>query len=806
MGAPCDEPCFSMNKFLFLSILFILTCFQLSAQADFTSDTTAGCSPLVINFQDLTPNATSWDWDFGNGNSSTLKDPGTTYITAQDYTITLVVGFADGSTQTVTKSNYITINDRPIAAFEAIAPTVCIGDAVQLNDLSTLGSANITEWIWDFGDGSISNEQNPSHVYPLVGCYTITLAIKDANGCGDVLVLPSYVCINEFPDASFSANNTLGCNPPFAVQFSSTGTTSSNHFWDFGNGETSNAVNPSYVYRDIGAFSVTHVVSDAAGCSDTVRLGNLINIGQNQVNIQVSDSVVCLGNALTFSCGATAGSTVSWDFGDGNTSTICNASHTYTIPGNYTATATITDPDGCTYTGSKQILVGEAPNASFDTDSPLLCEDPFTVTFTNTSVNNEPVTYQWLFSDGGNYTTENVTHTFPNNPPEFQPYLYNISLTVTNDAGCSATDNKINHIISGHTVAAVTALPRSGCAPLMVDFQDSSLSTGTLNSWLWNFGDGNTSTLENPTHTYADTGLYDVTLIVETVEGCRDTVVYEDFVDMGEAIGGEFEAIPTLACAQQPVQFNYLGPVVDSVRWMFGDGVEDTELNPEHAFTDVGIFDVRLITYNRGCADTLIKFQYLEVQPPIARFEMSSAVGCTLPFEVIFTDGSIGADVWEWDFGDGNTSTDQNPRNTYTAAGTYVVTLNVRNIASGCEYAIDNIINVVPLDIDFSVSDSSGCFPHAVNFTDASINATSWEWNFGDGITSSSPNPIHTYNEPGSYHVELKVENVLGCRDSVIRYDHITAWGPDINFEVVDPSDCAPFNIQFLIIPLLWRQ
>lgn len=786
-----------MNKYLCLFLLFILTCSHSFAQADFTSDTTAGCSPLVVNFEDRTPNATSWDWDFGNGSTSTLKDPGTTYITAQDYTVTLTVGFADGSTQTVTKSNYVTINDRPEAAFEATSSTVCLGDPVQFNDLSTLGSANITEWLWDFGDGTTSTAPNPSHVFPLVGCYTITLAITDANGCGDVLVLPSYACVNEYPDASFSANNTLGCNAPFSVQFTSTGTTTLNHFWDFGNGETSTAVNPSYTYRTDGAFTVTHVISDAAGCSDTVRLENLINIGQNQVNIQASDSIVCLGNALTFNCGATPGSTVSWDFGDGNTSILCNASHTYAAPGTYTATASITDPDGCTYTGSKQILVGEAPNASFDTDSPLLCEPPFTVTFTNTSVNNEPVTYQWQFSDGGNYDTENVTHTFPNNPPEFQPYLYNISLTVTNAAGCSATETKINHIISGHTGAAITAMPRSGCAPLTVNFQDSSFSTGTINNWLWEFGDGNTSTLQNPSHTYADTGLYDVTLIVETQEGCRDTTVYEDFVDMGEPIGGDFEAAPLLACAQQPVQFTYLGPPVDSVRWIFGDGGEGTELNPEHAFTDVGVFDVRLITYNRGCADTLIKFQYVDVQPPIARFQMSSAVGCTLPFEVIFTDGSIGADSWLWDFGDGTTSTDQNPRHTYTEAGTFVVTLTVANAASGCEYAIDNIINIVPLDIDFSVGDSSGCFPFVANFTDESINATSWEWNFGDGVTSSTPNPAHTYTDPGSYHVELKVENVLGCRDSVIRYDYITAWGPDISFEVVDPSDCAPFNIQF---------
>ncbi|RMG25381.1 MAG: PKD domain-containing protein, partial [Bacteroidetes bacterium] len=786
-----------MKKCVFLIALIILSCQTIWAQADFTADTTSGCSPLVINFQDLSNNAVSWQWDFGNGNTSNLKNPGTTYIQPGTYTVRLTIGLSGGGNQTVTKTNYITIHERPQAQFDATNPANCIGDPVQFNDLSAPGSGAITQWLWDFGDGSTSTFSDPTYTFPLVGSYTITLAVRDENGCNSVLVEPNYISVNDYPDASFSADNTLGCDPPFAVQFTSEGTTGLNHFWDFGNGDTSTAVHPNYIFRQRGAFSITHVVYDAAGCSDTVRHEQMVSIGQNEVNIQVSDSVVCLGEPIQFMCGARPGSTVSWDFGDGGNSTSCDVSHSYAAAGTYTASLSITDAEGCTYTGTKTIVIGEAPDANFDTDPALLCEAPFTVNFTNTSVNSGAVTYLWEFSDGATYTTEHVTHTFPDNPPEFQPYLYNISLTVTNEAGCSAVERRVNHIVSGHTVAAIQAMPRSGCAPLAVQFMDSSFSTSTVNSWLWDFGDGNTSSLQNPLHTYADTGLYDVTLTVGTTDGCTSTTVFGQYIDMGQAVAGDFDAAPTLACAQQPIQFNLLTTGVDSVRWLFGDGGESTELSPEHAYTDVGQFDVSLITYKRGCGDTLTKFQFVDIQPPIARFSMSGSIGCQLPFEVIFTDESIGADSWEWDFGDGATSTEQNPRHTYTQAGSYVVTLRVRNSAAGCEYAIDNVVNVVPLDVAFQASDSSGCFPFAVSFTDLSVNAISWEWDFGDGNTSTEPNPTHIYQAPGSYHVQLKVSNVLGCLDSLIRYDYITAWGPDVRFEVVDSSDCAPFNIQF---------
>lgn len=790
-----------MKGTLFFSLLiaFLIIPSLSLAQADFVADSLSGCSPVVVRFTDQSTNAVSWSWDFGNGSTSNLQNPGTTYIQPGSYTISMTATFANGSTRTVTKDNYITIYGSPQAQFGAADSAICLGEIARFQDQSTPGTGAITSWLWDFGTGVVDDGQNPAYSYTIPNDYTVTLSIEDENGCSDVVVKQTYLSVQTFPSGAFTADNSVSCTAPLTVTFSSAGAAAGlEHSWDFGTGDVAVASNPVYTFRNSGVYSVSHIITNSAGCADTVVQNNMITVGQTTVDIQ-ADTAICLGEVIPFRCGASSVSSLSWDFGDGNTSNNCNTDYTFAAPGTYLVQLTFTDQAGCTFSGQKEILVSPSPDASFTVDRSVICstEDDATVVFTNTSNNAEPVSYLWEITDGTIDSTQNLTHTFPDKPAEFQPYLYNVKLTVTNAGGCKGIDERVNFIVGGNTGAAFDADVRSGCAPLTVNFQDSSYTVSTIVNWEWDFGDGNTSTLPNPLHTYADTGKYDVTLTVETIDGCRETTVIEDFVDMGEPVSNDFTAAPTTACAREPIKFTLANTTVDSVFWAFGDGINTRAFEPEHAYADTGSITVMLVTYNRGCADTLYKYDYINITPPVGKFATSDSIGCELPYQVFFTDLSIGADSWAWDFGDGTTSTEQNPNHTYTQSGSYVVTLNVENAASGCSYALDKVLDISPVNALFETADTSGCFPYEVNFTDLSTNAVSWEWDFGDGNTSILPSPTHTYADPGSYHVKLKIINDLGCEDSVTFFDYITVWGPDLAMDVVDPSDCAPFSIQF---------
>ena len=790
-----------MKGTLLLSLLafLIIPTHTWGQNTDFTADSLSGCSPVVVRFLDQSANATAWDWDFGNGSTSNLQNPATTYIQPGQYTVTLTATFSNGSTETTTKSNYISIFGSPTADFEALRPTICLGQPAQFRDRSQQGSGLISDWLWDFGTGVISTDQNPDFDYQIPNNYTITLSVTDVNGCKDVIVKSQYLSVNTIPDANFTADNTLGCTAPLTVNFNHVGTPGLNHIWDFGNGDSSFVENPVYTYRTSGTFTVTHIVFDDGGCQDVLTRTNLVSVGDSDIDIQASDTVVCLGEQVVFLCGITNPTSMFWDFGDGNTTSACNTANTYMAAGTYTVTINATNQDGCSFTGQKDIVVFPAPDANFIADRTQICstiDDP-RVVFTNTSNNPGPVSYLWEISDGTIDSTVNLTHNFKDNPPEFQPYLYNVKLTVTNDGGCTAVEEKTNYIVAGNTGAAINADIRSGCAPLVVNFRDSSYSVSTINSWLWDFGDGNTSTLQNPMHTYADTGKYDVTLTVETIDGCQSTIVYPDYIDMGEPISNDFDATPTTACARELIQFTLSNTSVDSVFWIFGDGRNSRVFEPEHAYADTGSIDVSLVTYNRGCADTLTKYNFIDITPPVGAFSTSDTIGCTLPYEIFFTDQSIGADSWLWEFGDGTSSTDQNPSHVYNNPGSYVVNLTVENAASGCEYKLDKVLDILPIETDFDADSKEGCYPMTINFQDLSLNAVSWLWDFGDGNTSTLADPQHVYTQPGKYSVKLKITNALGCADSLTVFDFVSVWGPEVSFDVTDSSDCVPFSIKF---------
>ncbi len=542
-------------------------------------------------------------------------------------------------------------------------PAVSFTATLNLDVLTTTNnSSNADSYLWDFGDGNTSTEFEPTHTYAQDGTYTVTLTAS--NDCGSVSQTQTVTVVTP-PTAAFSASPTSGC-APLTVQFtdqSSDNVTSWSWQFPGGNPATSNEQNPTVTYDQAGVYDVTLTVSNAAG-QDVATQSQLIvvdDVPSVGFTFSVTDSEV------SFTSQVSNAATLLWDFGDGNTSSEANPVHTYAQDGAYTVTLTASNDCGEVSTSEIVVISTMAPPvAAFDAQQTTGCE-PFTVTFQNLSSPNSE-TFQWSFPGG----------------------------------------------------------------------------------------DPASSTEVNPTVTYAAPGTYDVTLIASNAVG-SDTFAQTAFI--------EVLPLPTADFSHEvngtTVSFTSEVSNATSLLWDFGDGTTSTEANPVHEYTQLGTFLVTL-TASNDCGEVVVTQEVtVLIDLPVANFSGEPREGC-VPLTVQFTDQSSGNPTeWSWEFPGGNpaTSTEQNPVVTYEAPGVYDVILEVSNLAGSNTLVASQFIVT---DEAPSAGFEAEVEMLQVTFTNTSTGADSFEWDFGDGNTSSVENPVHTYEQPGSYTVTLTASNDCG--------------------------------------------
>ncbi|MBI5323724.1 MAG: PKD domain-containing protein [Ignavibacteriae bacterium] len=332
---------------------------------------------------------------------------------------------------------------------------------------------------------------------------------------------------------------------------------------------------------------------------------------------------------------------------------------------------------------------------------------PFEVQFTDNSVGNI-TSWSWEFGDGGTSTEKNPIHIY-NSTGSF-----NVKLTVS-DGSISNMIIKENYIIvyDNALKAAFSAEPLSGIKPLNVQFTDNS--SGQITSWLWNFGDGGTSSEKNPSHIYNSSGSFTVTLKITDETNENTTFKSNYIIVLDKKPIAAFSANPYAGAVPLEVKFKdeSEGNII-SWLWNFGDGGTSTEKNPTHIFQDTGTYTIILKTYGTNDSSEIIKNNFIKVYPPNILRAIFSAdpVRGNVPFSVKFTDQSIGnPTTWLWDFGDDSSSTEQNPVHLYTKSNIYTVVLTVSDginqstinmgnyiiadTAVGVEYSLTNEIGVL---------------------------------------------------------------------------------------------------------------
>lgn len=402
--------------------------------------------------------------------------------------------------------------------------------------------------------------------------------------------------------------------------------------------------------------------------------------------------------------------------------------------------------------------------------------------------------WQWDFGDGNTSNQQNPQHAYAS------PGNYLVELIVTTQNGCRDTIQMNVNSLSA-PIADFTA--PSVCYGLPVNFTDQSVSNNNdpIQSWQWDFGDGNNSNLQNPTNMYASANNYNVSLTVTNSEGCTDsetqTITIYDKPIANFAYTNECEGSPVSFTDQSTTQ---APTVINSWLWDMNQLDSLFIQNPQFTFNTNGTYQITLIVgANSGCYDTITLPITVYDYPNVQFSHQDVCFGN----DVIFTDQSTidnGFNItgYSWDFGDGNTSTNQNTQNNYANPGIYQVVLSVTGDNLCTATATQNVTVYDLPQPAFATQDE--CLHNTATFTNNTPQPQYdtiglYIWDFGDGNNGNNIHESHQYNAPGTYQVTLTAAtSTLNCTNSVTQ--PITIYpSPQSNFSFV--NDCLIEGIQF---------
>ena len=615
-----------------------LSCAAPEAQFEFSND------ELSYAFSDSSTNgATNWIWDFDDGTNSNLQNPVHDFSEPGVYEVCLTASSICGSTQIC---QMLTVScNAPQATFSWLADDL----SFQFVDAST--NVPLT-WLWTFGDGNTSAIQSPAHVYNQPGTYEVCLTVSSI--CGETISCQNIEVSCQAPQADFN----LLQNELTIILFDNSDGNPNNWLWTFGDGSSLEASSPTYTYEEPGSYELCLTVTNECGTTQTCQQIEVsctapeaqFAFNQNELNIHFNDQSA--NNPTTWL----------WSFGDGTTSEEQNPAHSYEVPGTYEVCLEVNSICGMTITCSTLDIECTAPNAQFSSQA-----DQLNLQFVDNS-DNAPTTWLWDFGDGNGSDEQNPQHSY-----EF-PGLYTVCLEVSSICGETQICEEI-------IVSCIAPQADFDYASSDLEFAFSDNSMDNPVSWFWSFGDGTTSDEQNPTHFYTNPGNYLVCLQVENV--CGNTQRCELVEVSCTPAGASF----TSEIMNLDVQFfENSDPEVEAWLWDFGDGQTSTQMNPAHVYANPGDYEVCLTVLSLCGDSTLCDSITVECEKPNAGFSFLLDAN-TIQLQDQSTNSPT---EWLWDFGDGTTSTEQNPMHIYTTIGNYEVCLIASSVCG-----MDTVCNAI---------------------------------------------------------------------------------------------------------------
>lgn len=809
----CESPIFSQNVMINPNPVAAFNfppnpvCLPYQSAA-FTNTTTIADGTLAT---------VGYQWTFGNppagaANTSTQTNPSHLYPAPGSYVVSLTATSAAGCVDDTLRT-FSNLFPKPSASFTAPVEN-CLNAVTALSSTSTGAGpgAAITNWFWNFADGSAVGTGQPiNKTYANPGTYAIQHWVTTDKGCvsdtasNSVIVLP-------LPIASFTTANQFCTGSPIRFIDGSTpeAGTITNWRWDMGDGTILNRNNAApfdHTYAAPGIYPVTLTVTTNKGCSNATPFTRTIVVNQLPIAGFISPEV-CLSDAsaqFTDTSRALGGATIAswaWNFGNPasgplNTSTLQNPTHRYSSVGNYTATLTITTNQGCVASVSQSFTVnGDIPVSGFTIENTGNVCGYDSVAIRNTStVNFGNVTKVLIYWDNTGAPTVFDTDDNPS-PNKVYKHLYprlttNQTYTIRFVAFSGATcEDDFTRTI---TINAVPSVNFAAIPSICPDAAPYTITQATETGSVPGAGLFSGPGITNPTAgvfspALVGPGTYTIKYVYTSTAGCKDSAQRPIIVFPRGTVAFTASAA---RCERQQVTFtpNAVAGAgtLTSYIWDLADGnpaITNPNANPVNtSYAVSGPVNVQLTTVtSNGCRLSVTQPVTISPLPrPAFTFPPNS---CLPTASVAFTntttiaDGTLNSITYTWDFGvpGSATSTQRNPTFVYTAMGTYPVRLTARS-AAGC--VRDTVITVNSIReqpvANFGSDSASLCVNQTVRFTDQSQGVSGalsqWNWSFGAGAGSSNQqNPAAvTYPNAGTYSIRLEVENVLGCKDTVTK-------------------------------------
>jgi PKD repeat protein len=730
-------------------------------------------------------------WDFGDGATGNGQAVQYAYRTSGTYPVTLTVR-DDSGTRTSTASDRLTVvvNEPPVA--EAGEDQLVTSSEVRFDGTGSRDpDGAIASYEWDFGDGGSGSGATPVHVYQKPGEYLVRLTVTDDSGtvrnsASDTL----RVTVNAAPIAD--AGPDLVGAPGQELVFAAAGSLDpdgdlADYLWQFKEGATASGPRVSYAFDRPGVYYVRLAVRDDTSQDRAVDYDEAkVVINAPPVARGGHDVLAAPGEAVTFDAGGSFDpdgqiATYRWDFSDQPEPTFGQqVIRSYATPGVYTAQLTVTDDSGAINAVSQdelEIRINHAPVADAGPD---VVTWQSTITFdgaASADADGDPLTYVWDFGDGTPAVAgQRVSHTYA------EGGVYPVVLTVDDGTGLpNASDRASLTVTINRAPVAVAGGNREVCAGDVVVFDGSGSRDpdGGLLRYRWDFGDGTSAELVNPTKTYDRGAVYPVTLTVRDESGFANDshtdriVVRVDESPIAEA-GPDQEV-----CAGTEVHFDGSAShdfdgVVNRFQWDFGDGAAGGGDKPVHVYQLPG--DYRVVLSIEGdqagqCSNTDVdEMRVRVVEAPVARIAGPGrvAVGAPNTFDGRGSLGATGKIVsWRWDLGDGTMAEGPLVEHTYQSPGAYVVRLGIETdvTAAACDVAevkhqvIANAQPVADAGEDLLVGVNQEVLFDGSGSSDPDGSIATWSWDFGDGSSGEGVNARHRYRAPGRYEVKLTVRD-----------------------------------------------
>jgi PKD repeat protein len=688
---------------------------------------------------------------------------------------------------------------------------------------------------WKYGDGVNYSTLIPEDLYHIYENNTdkdttfyIDLKATNSYGCADSIQRSVFLFPQVVADFDFASPNQ-GCNP-LNVSFNNNSRGQNLDFtWDFGDKTYSTSENPPpRTYKNSTDKDTTYYVNlmvmNLAGCDSSItKTVEVYSKVTADFAIERVDSCSPFRIAVdNFSSGGITD--FIWKYTEDDSITLYNFSdpnipvyHNQTLlPIRYPIVLRTKNSHGCSAIKTDSITVFPEMFADFHPDLTIGCQ-PLPVGLTNNSNIIPGTSFFWNFGDGkfSNLTTP-IDHIYKNLTNTSK--THQILLQATTQYGCF-DDTTITIEVHPYIYAKFGIDRPAICSDELFTI-DRSSSAGAINHYYWDYNDDGTvdedKTTAEFTYTYSNTGATDlnprIRLTVTNQQGCDTS--WTETIAVHPEVRARFSMQNQEACYPLPTTFTNLSePSVPlTYYWNFGDGSSSVNKNPVHAYknfsrTDDKTFSVNLTaTSEYGCDSTVSGIVVIHPKP-LADFNFPLAIDCP-PFPVKFTDNSMGTSLdYQWDLGNGNTSTETNPTETFYNTGSDILESPVTLIITtdfNCTDTVVKPVQVYPdVTVDFDASEWSGCNPMQINLNGTATNENEYYWYVDGKAISNYEDPSYRFvNESTSdkvYNVQFKAVSINGCNDDTIK--QITIY-PKPLAEFLPSPQAQEFNTETDITPV----